>query len=223
MEEKKSPALILPVDYWENEFREGWKNGNHPNCHFLNFLEKYHGRLGPNFLDVGSGDGRHLLPLAKIGYQVTGLELTKSGIESTREKLNGLSSRVSLIQGSFHELPFANQSFDSAISVQALHYNNWPGACQAFAEIARVLKTNGLFFFRARSERGHWRQTDKKIADKGITRIEKRSGGFTVMVHDYTLSELENLAGLNSLELLSAIDEDYPGIPGQWNAIFKKT
>jgi len=214
--------MIFPIDYWENEFREGWKNGEQPNRHLLYFLEKYQSKIGPEVLDIGSGDGRHLLPLARLGYQVTGLELTTAGILASQKKLNGYHNQVKLVQGVFHKLPFEKDAFDSAISVQALHYNNWSGALKSFSEISRVLKPESLFFFRARSEKGHWRSSDRKINDEGITRIEKRSTGFTVMVHDYTLIELEDLAELNNLKIISAIDEDKPGVPGEWNVVFQK-
>src|SRR5680860_1194205 len=86
--------VILPVDYWENEFREGWKNGLYPNPYLLDFLKKYELQIGPKILDVGSGDGRHLLPLARLGYQATGLELTEAGIMASEQKLNSFSAQV---------------------------------------------------------------------------------------------------------------------------------
>ena len=216
--------VILPVDYWENEFKCDWKNGQCPNCHFLKFLSDYTSEIGPKILDLGSGDGRHLLLMVRLGYKLTGLELTESGIETTRKKLNGYSESTSLVKGDFHNLPFNNIEFDTVVSTQVLHYNNWSGAVQSFAEASRVLKPNGLFFFRARSEKGHWRPTDQQIADQGITRIEKRGrDGFIVMVHDYTIQELSDLADLNRLKIIGApIDEDIDGKPGQWNVVFRK-
>lgn len=221
--EKETLALnyLLPIEYWENEFKNGWKNGYKPNPHLLDFLQNY--PIGPAVLDVGCGDGRHLIPMAKIGHNMTGLELTDEGIKTTLEKLNELNLQAQIIQGDFHKLPFVNEGFDSIISIQALHYNDWKGAEKCFCEISRVLKSDGYFFFRARSEKGHWRSSDEAIPDKGITRREFRGADkFVCIVHDYTLPELEELAQKNKMEIIHAHDEDDNACPGQWNVIFRK-
>lgn len=215
---------ILPIGYWENEFTEGWKNGYKPNPQLLDFLRHYQGEIGPEILDIGSGDGRHLVLMSGMGYRLTGLELTGSGISATRCRLLDRHLDARLEQGDFHRLPFSDQQFDTVVSIQALHYNNWEGAIQSFSEASRVLKTNGLFFFRARSEKGHWRITDQKIEGQGINRLEKRGEKkFVVMVHDYTRPELDFLAMKHGLEIVgNPIDEDSDGRPGQWNVVFRK-
>lgn len=217
--------FILPIGYWENEFITDWKNGKYPNIHFLNFLSFYKKKIGPKILDIGSGDGRHLILMAILGYQLVGLELTKSGIKKCGEKLLQYKLPASLAEGDFHHLPFGDCSFDTTVSTQALHYNNWPGVKQSFAEISRVLKPGGFFFFRARSSKGAWRNTDRQISDeRGITRIETRGKEkFIVMVHDYTIDEIIDLAQENGLEIIGdPIDEDIDGREGQWNVVFRK-
>jgi ubiquinone/menaquinone biosynthesis C-methylase UbiE len=216
--------VILPVEYWQNEFKTGWKNGQYPDAHLLKFLEEHCPEIGPKVLDVGSGDGRHLVPMAQLGFNMTGLELIQTGIDTTRKKLTNFGLSATLVQGDFHELPFKEESFDTVISVQVLHYNNWLGCQKAFQEISRVLKPSGFFFFRARSEKGHWRPTDCQIEDyEGITRIEARGiDKFIVMVHDYTFKELKSLASLYGFTIESSIDEDCNGTPGQWNVVFRK-
>ncbi|MHB8904228.1 MAG: class I SAM-dependent methyltransferase [Patescibacteria group bacterium] len=216
--------VVLPIEYWENEFRCNWKNGSYANNHFLKFLKNYKDQIGPKVLDLGSGDGRHLILLAQLGYNVTGLELTESGINNTRCRLKNRGLTAELIQASFHEIPYENESFETVISTQALHYNNWVGVLQSFSEISRVLRPRGLFFFRARSDKGAWRETDERIPDYGITRIETRGENkFVVMVHDFTLSEIAELADKKNFDVLGIpIDEDIDGKPGQWNVVFQK-
>lgn len=211
----------LPIDYWENEFKNGWKNGQKPSIQLLNFLKRY--EPGKTALDVGCGDGRHLIIMAMMGYKMTGLELTEHGIATTNKKLEDLDLTAKIIQGDFHHLPFPASSFELIISIQALHYNNWVGAEKSFSEIARVLKSGGYFFFRARSEKSHWRASDEVILDRGITRREYRGPEkFVVIVHDYTLNELQELARNNGLKIIEAYDENCDGQPGQWNVIFQK-
>lgn len=221
--EKESDISIahLPLEYWENEFKNGWKNGHKPNNHLLNFLKLY--QPGKSILDIGCGDGRHLVIMAMMGYRMTGLELTENGILTTRKKLDDLDLVSHIVKGDFHYLPFKDASFDAIISIQALHYNDWAGATKSFSEISRVLKKGGYFFFRARSDKGHWRPSDEVIPDKGITRREYRGPEkFVVIVHDYTFSELRELAQKNYMQIIEALDEDNEGQPGQWNVVFKK-
>lgn len=216
--------VILPVEYWENEFLSEWKNGTYPNYYFLKFLRDYQTQLGSKILDLGSGDGRHLLLLAQLGYSVTGLELTESGINTTKDRLIKSGLTAELIRASFHEVPCGDESFQSVISTQALHYNNWAGALKSFSEVNRILKPGGLFFFRARSDKGAWRETDRQIPDHGITRIETRGENkFVVMVHDFTLNEIEELGIKNNFDILGTpIDDDLNGKLGQWNVVFQK-
>jgi ubiquinone/menaquinone biosynthesis C-methylase UbiE len=141
--------FILPIDYWENEFYTDWKNGKQVNSHFLKFLHNHNNEIGPKILDIGSGDGRHLLPMTELGFKLTGLELTESGIKNCTDKLLQHNLSATLIKGDFHHLPFKDECFDSAISTQALHYNNWLGAKKSFAEISRVLKSGAFFFFQS--------------------------------------------------------------------------
>lgn len=37
----ETKTIHLPIEYWENEFKNGWKNGHKPNCHLLSFLKRY--------------------------------------------------------------------------------------------------------------------------------------------------------------------------------------
>ena len=63
-------------DYYktENLFGEPYKE-------LVAFFKKY--PLKGKLLDIGCGQGRNAIPLAKIGYQVTEIDIAKFGIELT--------------------------------------------------------------------------------------------------------------------------------------------
>jgi len=219
----------LPSKNWENRFEEGWDETRTPEPQVLAFIERHKNEIGPKIVDIASGTGRHLLPLVKMGYDVTGAELTKKGIKITQEKLSKEGLKAKLVRADFHHLPFPDESFDAAISTQGMQYNTWEGAQQTFRETARILKPGDLFFFRARSDKAPLRPEAKIIPDeRGRTWTEERGPEKSkVILHDYTLEELQDLAAFSGFEIIDdPVDEkrvnDGVVKMGQWNVVFRK-
>ncbi|MGH2559566.1 MAG: SAM-dependent methyltransferase [Thermomicrobiales bacterium] len=71
---------------------------------FKDDVELYAGFVeatGDPVLDLGCGTGRLLLPIARAGFRVTGLDLSRSMLDRARElvQMEGLDDRVTLVQG----------------------------------------------------------------------------------------------------------------------------
>jgi len=95
-------------------------------------------------LDVGSGRGNHSCALAqRFGCAVIGLDVAQFHIEQgrTRAAQEGVSDRVSFVQGDIEALPFEDERFDFLWSRDMLMHV--PDLPQALAECARVLKSAG--------------------------------------------------------------------------------
>lgn len=99
-------------------------------------------------LDIGSGYGGAARWLAKHkGCYVTCLNLSETENARNREKNTkaGLEQHISIVQGNFEALPFADAQFDVVWSEDAiLHSDNKP---QVFREVTRILKPSGQFIF----------------------------------------------------------------------------
>lgn len=65
-------------------------------------------------LDVGCGNGRHVLELTRRGYQVVGIDLSESMLAQGRRAAKNENLNVNLIQCDARELQFQNE-FDVAI------------------------------------------------------------------------------------------------------------
>ncbi len=211
---------------WENKFKKGWGEGKSPEQHFLKFVEKHKNEIGPDILDIGSGEGRQLIPLAKAGYNVVGLELTEEGIKITKEKQNTEKTDAKLVRGNFHNLPFRDNTYNTVISIQAMQHNNWQGAEIAFSEAVRVLKPGGLFFLRVNSDKHPAQDNEKIINDKGLT-WTRNEEGFRGLHHNFSLEELQELATKYNLDIEpDFVDEKIAGdnfsVLGQWNIVFRK-
>ena len=111
---------------------------------------------GKNFklLDVGCGSGLLLIGAAKrlttgeaVGVDIWNTkDLSNSGPEVAlrNARVEGVAERVSVQEGDARRLPFADESFDVALSLNVLH--NIPQRAdreQALREIIRVLKPGG--------------------------------------------------------------------------------
>lgn len=218
-ETKKRPGLDITKKGWESKFKKGWKGGVRDFV-FEDFLKRYKKRLGPRILDIGSGDGRHVLLLAKAGFDVTGLELTEAGNTVANAKLQNKKLKATLILGDAHSLPFIDKYFDSTISIQVFQFNNWVGAEKCFSETSRVLKKNGIFFLRVKSTLAKVPAGNRLLKNDHGATYKTDDGN---IAHFYTEKEIISLGKKNNFKI---IEEPYTVNSGesigQWNVVFKK-
>jgi ubiquinone/menaquinone biosynthesis C-methylase UbiE len=98
--------------------------------------------LGEHVLEVGAGPGSATAELARRARGVTSLEYSHDFCVRLQARLDA----ASVVQGDASVLPFASQTFNSAIAVLVLHHLRSSDAQdRAFAEIFRVLKPCGVF------------------------------------------------------------------------------
>src|SRR5262249_12951464 len=69
---------------------------------------------GQGLLDVPCGFGRHSIPLARAGYQVTNADRSEALIGEARRRADG-ERGLKLVKANYHSLPFTDASFDGAV------------------------------------------------------------------------------------------------------------
>lgn len=104
---------------------------------------------GSHGLDAGCGIGSHTLLLAEtVGPEghVTGLDLFADFVAHARNqaKLSGPSDRVTFRQGNVNELPFNDETFDWAWSVDCVGLVSIGQPVAGLRELARVVRPGGL-------------------------------------------------------------------------------
>lgn len=97
-------------------------------------------RATGDVLEVAIGTGRNL-PFYPAGVQITGVELSPVMLAIARQRAGDLGIEADLREGDAEALPFADNSFDTAVCVLSLC--TIPDPAQAIAEMARVLKPGG--------------------------------------------------------------------------------
>ena len=66
----------------------------------VDFIEKELGfDKSKRILDIGCGTGRHAIELAKRGYKVTGVDLSKSQLQRAKEKASDAKVEIEFIRG----------------------------------------------------------------------------------------------------------------------------
>jgi SAM-dependent methyltransferase len=100
--------------------------------------------LGEIVLELGAGPGAATEELARLAARVTSLEYDHAFAAKLGARVNG--SNATVIQGDAAALPFADQTFSSAIAILMLHHlRSNELQDRAFAEIRRVLRPGGAF------------------------------------------------------------------------------
>lgn len=95
-----------------------------------------------DLLDIGSGTGAILCHLAPRAREATGMDISPAMrvVARTRVREAGLPN-CTLRQGDMHQLPFADNSFDTVLLDQVLTLTEQPRA--AIKEASRVLRPQG--------------------------------------------------------------------------------
>jgi len=103
---------------------------------------------GSRGLDAGCGTGHHTLLLAEAvgsGGHVTGLDMSAELVAHAKglAKRSDLSERVSFRRGNVNELPFGDNSFDWAWSVDCVGHRTVGEPLTGIEELVRVVRPDG--------------------------------------------------------------------------------
>lgn len=100
---------------------------------------------GCRIIDLGCGTGLELDEyfLLNPSAKVTGVDLAPGMLNRLREKHR--DKELTLILGSYFDVPFGTEQFDAAVSVESLHHFTADEKIPLYEKLQRSLKTNGYF------------------------------------------------------------------------------
>jgi SAM-dependent methyltransferase len=102
---------------------------------------------GERVLDLATGTGNAALLAARRAGGVTGLDAASRLIDVARQRATDEGVQATFVVGDVQALPFADASFDVALSVFGLVFA--ANVDRAFAEMMRVLRPDGRALFTA--------------------------------------------------------------------------
>jgi SAM-dependent methyltransferase len=79
-------------------------------------LQQFAAEKNEKFLDVGCGYGRHLLPIAQRGYDITGLDRSEIMLNRAKASASPESKAIGLVRADMRDLPFLDV-FDYCMSL----------------------------------------------------------------------------------------------------------
>ena len=100
-----------------------------------------HVSSGCRVLEVAPGPGYLAIALAKLGYRVTGLDISHSFVRIAAANALKAGMRVDFEHGDAADLPFPDQQFDFIVCRAA--FKNFAQPLKALDEMHRVLKAGG--------------------------------------------------------------------------------
>lgn len=165
----------------------------------------------------GIGYGRNAKPFYDSGFDITGIEISRSAIEMARKK----DFNFKIHQGSLTEMPFDNDKYDGIFCYSTLHLFNKTERVEILEKCFKQLNKNGLMFFNIVSIDALNDFTGDLI-DKNTLKLE--SG---VNVFFYDLESIENEFNKYNILSIEQIDEPIKHMKDQkplhcYNVICKK-
>jgi ubiquinone/menaquinone biosynthesis C-methylase UbiE len=124
---------------------------------------------GSTVLDLGCGNGRNSIFLAKEGMRVIGIDFSKGLIKIAKNKMEWkeVQDRVNLMEGDIGSLPIKNGSVNAVLYIATLHHLPTPQErLLSLLEIKRCLKIGGSALVSA------WAQEQEKFKEE----LEKSKG-----------------------------------------------
>lgn len=126
-------------------------------------------------LDLGCGMGRNCIYLAKKGFDVAGIDTSRSALRMAKAWSSiERNANVAFLRASMSNLPFCSECFHAVVSISVIHHAVRDGINRATEEICRVLRDNGIFLANLLSVEDYRYGTGQKIEERTF----KVSDGF---------------------------------------------
>ena len=134
-------------------------------------------------LDVGCGNGRFVLPVARSGVSVVGCDIAPGVMADLRRTVDDERLPVVLLVADAQDLPFLYESFDVVMANHMLYHV--AEIDRAVREAARVLRPEGCFLATTNGRQGM-----KEFHDLHVATMSEL--GIPYVAHDGSSFDLEN-------------------------------
>ncbi|MGE5132746.1 MAG: class I SAM-dependent methyltransferase [Gemmatimonadota bacterium] len=140
------------AEFWDQFFRQRLASGDDLDWAGL-WTRPFLGPLRQagvrTVLELGCGTGNDAARLAGEGYSVTAIDVSGEAIAQAQAKFGSLARF--LVADMTQRLPFADGSFDAAMSNVAMHMFPDNVTRAVFAQVGRLVRAGGLFVFHVNS------------------------------------------------------------------------
>ncbi len=182
------------TDRWEAMYKTRPSGTVNPEQCVADLVDEFRQHKVKRVLDLGCGDGRHLVFLASQGFEMYGADCSPTALELAEEWLDGEDLTASLECTDITELPWEDGFFDAVLCIQVLNHNTLDRVKKTFTEVRRVLGESGYFLGTAMKDPppADWKDGDF-IEEDYHTYIPLKGHEKGVPHHCFSMDELEGL------------------------------
>lgn len=136
------------------------------------------GRPSGRILDLCCGHGRHAVPLAERGFEVTGLDLSDYHLRLARKTAREAGVKVRWLRRDMRDIPFDGE-LDAVINMFSAfgYFEDDEEDFKVLAAVSRALKPGGRFLIDTMNREWlvrRYQDTDWREHDDGLITMERR-------------------------------------------------
>ncbi len=131
----------MPTDY-EKVYQQQRHALGDPTQAFVNFFDQYD-RQRADVLDIGCGQGRDALFIARRGHRVVGVDLAATGVAHMLEEAEAENLNIEGIVADLHDYTPAGE-FDVVVIDRTLHMVDVDTQMTVLGKIIPVVRNNGF-------------------------------------------------------------------------------
>ncbi|WP_422368147.1 class I SAM-dependent methyltransferase [Pelagibius sp.] len=227
--------MTEPVTFdaiWEEKYASGHAQ-RYPWDVVVSFVFRHAPRDRPcqevAILEVGCGTASNLWFAAREGFSVAGIDGSASAIDYAKKRFAEDKLEGDLRVGDFTKLDFPDNSFDCIIDRGALTCCGHSALKRALAEVRRVLKPGGHFFFNPYADSHSSARAGKPAGDGLVKDIDAGSlvgaGQIHFVGHQQLIELMATGWSLHQIQRLELTDMVAPegSIHAEWRVIAQKT
>ena len=137
------------MNVWDEKFYGGTEHLQDkyriPEENFGDFIKVLKANKAKRILDLGCGTGRHTIALAKAGFEVCGIDISKNALGVCQERLKEAGLKADLkLADIYKPLSYKDNFFDGFISTSTLHHAILKDIKKLVKELERVLKSGAF-------------------------------------------------------------------------------
>jgi len=199
-------------------FRQAYQTGKHgwpevgPTPHVVRWVQKLGSGRGRTALDLGCGEGRHTILLARHQYRVTALDLEPMALQKAGSRVRDAGFQARFVVGDALDLKLPEAAFDLVLDYGCFHHvvtRDWPRYRRG---VSRILKPGGHLVLSVFSTRFRHHPQEKRTRNWLVHRNHYD--------HFFTRTELGQAFGPPFV--LRGIQEELDGLNGFLHALFRK-
>lgn len=192
---------------WEDVYKNTSFGGGYPDTHLVRFIARNlysHDRKTTKILEVGCGVGANLWYLIREGFDVYGLDGSKTAIRKCFDRLEKQGLSCHLTAGDACSMDFPDEVFDAIVDVECIYANTIADIKKILGRVYQTLKTGGLFFSMMFSRRTWGYGLGEEIEPNTFAKIKNKIFEGRGIAHFFTAEEVRSLlseAGFRDIEI----------------------